>query len=131
MKENWQRTFCGIAAASLGLASIIAPVFILGVRRYEAPLFPAVRSGIEGLSSLSALLLLVSGLFLGSLVPKRPLLVGVCTMSAFPLMALAEMIVAPASHNMWPLEILIYGVLTVPAIVGAFAGRFARSLFWR
>jgi hypothetical protein len=113
-----------IAAVALGLISIIAPVFVLSRTHYDAPLFPLVRSGIEGMSSLTFAFLLVSGVLLGIAFPRHPLLLGICTMAAFPLLAIAEISVSPTSHNLWPFEFVIYGLVSLIAVLGAFIGRF-------
>ena len=82
MKEKAPLIVAGIAAAALGLVSVIAPVLILSRRECAAPLFPWVRSGIEGFSFLSAILLFSSGVLIGLRTPKRLLIVGMCTMAA-------------------------------------------------
>jgi hypothetical protein len=58
MKLNNLSAF--IAISILGMLSIILPIFILGdLKPYESPLFPLIRTGIEGMSiySLSFLFL--------------------------------------------------------------------------
>lgn len=113
-----------IAAVILGLVSVIAPVFVLSQTHYDAPLFPLVRSGVEGMSSLALTFLLLSGVLLGIVCPRHPLLLGASTMSAFPLLAIAEMSVSPTSHNLWPFEFVIYGFVSLVAVLGAFIGSF-------
>lgn len=107
----------------MGLISIIAPVFILSRKHYDSPLFPWVRTGIEGMSSLSALLLFLSGLALGYKFPKHPFLVGICTMAAFPLLAFIEMLADSKSHHLFPIEFFICGLISLIAVVGAYIGR--------
>jgi|SRR5882724_4218697 len=113
-----------IAAIALGLISIIAPVFVLSQTHYDAPLFPLVRSGVEGISFLTLAFLLLSGVLLGIACPRHPLFIGVCTMAAFPLLAIAEISVSPTSHNLWPFEFIIYGFVSLIAVLGAFIGSF-------
>lgn len=129
MKEKAPLIVAGIAAAALGVLSVVAPVFILSRREYAAPLFPWVRSGIEGFSLLSAVLLFSSGVLLGFRTSKHPVIFGMCTMAAFPLLALAEMVADSKSHNLWPLEFLIYGVISLVAVAGAYVGKHMRSQF--
>lgn len=123
MEAKSRMLVASVVASVLGLVSIIAPVFILSLKHYDAPLFPWVRSGIEGLSFLSALLLVLSGLALGYRCPKHPFLVGVCTMAAFPLLALIEMLADTNSHNLFPIEFFFYGLISLIPVAGAYVGR--------
>jgi hypothetical protein len=129
MKEKAPLMAAGIAAAALGLVSMVAPVFVLSRTEYPAPLFPWVRSGIEVFPLLSAFLLFASGVLLGFRTPKYPLLFGMCTMAPFPLLAFAEMVADAKSHNLWPFEFLCYGVISLVAVAGAYVGKRLRSHF--
>src|SRR5207253_2206504 len=42
--------FSFAATSLLGLLAIVVPVWVLDLRRYTAPLFPLIRSGVEGIS---------------------------------------------------------------------------------
>ena len=105
---------------------MVLPVWFLALRPYEAPLFPLVRAGVEGLSSLTLQLLFVSGLLVGSLGRGHPFFLGLATMALLPLLAIAEMVVSPTSHNLWPLEFMMYGVVSLSAVLGAYAGRYVQ-----
>ena len=116
--------------AALGIISIIVPpLCIVDVKVYESPLFPMVRTGIEGMSLWTLLFLFSSGIFLGVIYPKREILLGISTMSLFPVLAFLEMGKDPYSHNIWPIEFVIYGFTTIPGIIGAYAGAFIRKKF--
>jgi hypothetical protein len=39
-----------VCAALLGIAAVILPVWLLSLRPYSSPLFPLVRTGVEGMS---------------------------------------------------------------------------------
>jgi hypothetical protein len=41
-------------------------------------------------------------------------------MFIFPLAAIYEMIIDSSSHNLFPLELILYTFLTIPSIIGAF-----------
>ncbi len=112
-----------VLTAALGLLAIVIPPLVLSdIRRYEAPLFPLIRTGVEGLSWLSFVLLVVAGLIAGVLRPGRPWRWGVASMLLLPLVATAEMYVDSTSHNLWPLEFAFYALATVPAALGARVG---------
>jgi hypothetical protein len=127
MTERAPVMVAGIGAAALGLVAVVAPVFVLSRTEYPAPLFPWVRSGIEGFSLLSAFLLFASGVLLGFRIPKYPLFFGMCTMAAFPLIVFAEMAIDSKSHNLWPFEFLFYGVISLVAVAGAYVGKHMRG----
>lgn len=116
-----------VLSAILGLASIVIPVVLTpGIKYYDSPLFPLVRTGIEGFSFSSSCCLVISGVILGFLNPMSPWRWGIGTMTLFPILAIVEMIVDPYSHNLWPIEFICYGIMSIPAILGAFAGAFIR-----
>ena len=115
--------------AALGVISIIIPpLWIVDVKAYESPLFPMVATGIEGMSRWTLFFLFSSGIFLGGIHPKRGWLLGLSTMSLLPILAFFEMLADPYSHNLWPIEFVIYGFLTIPGITGAYIGVFIRRI---
>src|SRR6266446_9863813 len=57
--------FTFAAATLLGLLAIVAPFWILDLRRYSAPLFPLIRSGVEGMSLLTLVFLFCAGFLVG------------------------------------------------------------------
>jgi hypothetical protein len=110
-----------ITISILGLLSIVLPVFILtDLRQYESPLFPLIRTGIEGFSIYSLSFLFLSG-FIVKLFSKAWFMnIGLMSMVLFPLAAICEMIADPYSHNMFPFEFIGYGIYTFPSIIGAY-----------
>jgi hypothetical protein len=127
MRPIWL-TLSFVAASLLGVAAFIAPIPILHPRPYSAPLFPLLRSGIEGASILTIAFLFCAGFLVGCFGRGHPFLLGVATIALLPIAAVAEMIVSPTSHNLWPLEFAIYGFVSLSAVAGAFLGRFAQRL---
>ena len=123
MQRLWLPVTVAVAAL-LGLIAIVAPVWILNLRRYSAPLFPLLRSGVEGMSLLTLVFLFCAGFLVGCFGRGHPLLLGLATLSLLPIFAIAEIMVSSTSHNLWPLEFAIYGFVSLSAIVGAFLGRF-------
>ena len=123
-----------IVAAVLGFLSITLPPYIIPGKKlvaYEAPLFPFIRTAIENLSiSPTAGLLVFSGGVIGYLKPQKWRLLGFSTIVLFPIASIAELIVDPTSHNLWPLEFFIYGMLSIPAILGALVGSKLKILFF-
>lgn len=121
-----------ILANVLGLLSLIIPPYFFPGRQYTAPLFPLLRTGIETLSPLSILLLILSGSVPGYLIGESSVLWGLAVVAALPIAALAEMIVDPTSHNLWPIEFsLSYGFLALLGMLGASLGKRAKLFFKR
>ena len=121
-----------ILGSILGFISIVTPPFFIpDIKFYESPVFPIVRTGIEGLSLWAILCLFLSGMFLGFIWPKHVWLWGLATMFLFPIFSVVEMFVDTSSHNLFPIEFLIYGFMTIPGICGAYTGMFIRGKFFR
>ena len=116
-----------LAAPLLGLGSVLLPVWILEKKILDAPLFPLIRTGVDAISTLSLLLLFGSGILLGLLGRANPVLSGLLTMALFPFFALAEVFADPTSHNLWPIEFLLYGLISLVAVLGACIGRFLQQ----
>lgn len=126
--NSWYIVIVFILGAVLGLISIIIPpLWIVDVKVDQSPVFPMVWTGIEGMSLWTLFFLFSSGIFLGVIYPKRKILLGMSTMSLLPILAFIEMSVVPNSHNIWPIEFVIYGFCTIPGIVGAYIGAFIRK----
>ncbi len=115
--------------ALLGLISIVIPVFFLeDLRVYDSPLFPQIRTGMEGISRYSFLLLFLSGFVVKAFSNLPSWKIGMMSMALFPIAAILEIIADASSHNMLPLEILFYLIYTLPAIAGAYLAQFLKKL---
>jgi len=123
--------FSFAATSLLGLLAIVVPVWVLDLRRYTAPLFPLIRSGVEGMSLLTLVFLFCAGFLVGCFGVGHPMLIGIATVALLPILAIAEMSISSTTHNLWPLEFIIYGAISLCAVAGAFAGRFAKRLALR
>lgn len=120
-----------IAAAALGIVAICVPVLVHGLTLYPAPLAPIVRTGIEEMSWLTLAMLLLIGTLEGALFSPRPPFAAVASISGLIVVATAEMVVSPTSHNLWPIEFFLYGLLVAtPVFVAAYGAR-AMARRWR
>ena len=121
----------GLAAVA-GIASVIAPYLAIHGfgGEYQSPLFPLLRNSWEKLELIpTVVLLLVVGAALGFIRPRNWLILGSSTAVLFPLAAVLEMVADPQSHNLWPIEFLLYLVLVAgPAVVGALLGSVFASV---
>lgn len=84
---------------------------------------------VDGMQLTSIPLLFVVGLVAGLIVPQRFWLWGLFTMAAFPVVAVVLMVINPKSHSLWPIEFFIYGILTLPGVLGAGVGTAIRSKY--
>lgn len=110
-----------LLASILGLISIVIPtLFMPELKQYEAPLFPLIRTGIEGISTWSFGLLFLSGFGMKFFSNLSSWKIGLTIMSLFPIMAIFEILVDSSSHNMLPIEFIFYLVYSIPAIFGAY-----------
>src|SRR5680860_1271904 len=104
----------------LGVLSIVLPIFLQpDIKHYESPLFPLIRTGIEGFSLWSFAFLFSTGFAIRFLTKLPSWKIGLTTITLFPVMAILEVIVDSSSHNMLPFEFIFYAVYTIPAIIGA------------
>ena len=118
-----------VAVSILGIASMIVPVYILGdsLKQYESPLFPLLRTGLEGFSAYSLLFLVLSGFIVKLFSDVSAWKIGLMSMALLPLTAICEMIVDSSSHNLLPIEFILYCFYTIPAIIGAYISQFFKS----
>jgi hypothetical protein len=128
--SNRQLAVLLVVGSLLGLASVIIPyVLVHGLAgEYTSPLFPLLRNAWEKLEVVTTgVLSLFAGVVLGYVQPKHWFVLGGSTVSLLLLAAIAEMAKDPQSHNLWPIEFLLYLVVVgAPAIFGAFMGSLVR-----
>jgi hypothetical protein len=111
-------------AAILGVISIALPTFFLqDLKQYDSPLFPRIRTGIEGISIWSFGLLFLSGFGVKLLSTLPGWKIGLTTMALFPIMAIFEIFADSSSHKIFILEFILYALYSVSAIFGAYLGQ--------
>ena len=115
-----------VAAPFLGLAAFLFPAWRLGAETGQEGFYSLLKTSIEQASGLSFLLLLLTGVVLGFLGRGSVALHGSMTMAAFPALAVVQILLDPSSHNLWPLEFVIYGLISLVAWAGVWAGRWMR-----
>ena len=117
-----------VTISILGMISIVLPVFFLDdLKHYDSPLFPLIRTGIEGISMYSLSFLIFSGFIVKLFSDVPSWKIGLMSMILFPLAAICEMIADSSSHNMFPIEFIFYGFYTIPAIIGAYTSQLIKS----
>ena len=126
MKKS--RIISFISIAILGMGSMILPLFFLeDIKHYDSPLFPLIRTAIEGLSMYSLGFLIFSGFIVKLFSDESSWKIGLMGMVLFPLAAICEMIVDLSSHSIFPIEFILYGIYSIPIIIGAY---LSQSIRW-
>jgi hypothetical protein len=115
-------------APVLGIVSLILPVLIYRLPwEQTSPLFPVLATGVEHMSALILVLLFASGAILGGAFKHAASwAASMVVMAAMPPFILADVIVDPTSHNLFPFELAMYGALSVLALLGAGVGALVR-----
>lgn len=72
-------------------------------------------------------LLFIVGMILGLLSKIRPVILGGAAISLLPLAAIAEMAVDSKSHNLFPLEFMVYGFYGCIVAIGVLIAQRIRS----
>ena len=115
-------------AAIFDLLAMILPVLLFPpVHWYDAPLFPVIRNAVEHVGRGQLVLLFTVGMALGFLSRMRPAILGGVAISLLPLAAIAEMVVDSTSHNLFPLEFMVYAFYGGIVAIGVFIARRIRS----
>lgn len=92
----------------------------------NAPLFPALATGIEEMSLATfGWLLGVSGL-VGVVGSLHAIVLALLLIVPLPAITLAEIIVNPRSHNLLPFELLLWIILFFVCMAGLSVGRILR-----
>jgi hypothetical protein len=121
-QKNW---LLYLLTAVLGVLSIILPVFFhAGLKHFESPVFTLIRIGIEGISMWSFAFLFSTGFVMRSFTKLPGWKLGLATMALFPVIAIIELTIFDStSHNLLPIEFILYAIYTAPGIVGAYIGQ--------
>ena len=115
--------------ALAGFAAFIAPIMLDPPKVLpQAPLFPIVREAVEHLRPGSFIGLAVVGLLAGLFARTHWALLGLAAVALFPLCAVAELVADPTSHNLFPIELAMYAVFSIPAVLAAGLGRVPRAV---
>jgi hypothetical protein len=116
-----------VLAPVLGLLAVLTPALLSRpATTYDSPLFPLLRTALEGIGVGQLVLLFVAGVLLGLISPARGWLLGAASVSLLPLATFAEIIKDPTSHNLSPLEFLFYALYGAVVAVGVLTVRRIR-----
>lgn len=114
-------------AALLGILAIIIPVLILpNIKHYNYGLLPPLTTGFENASLTTLKCLILAGILLGFLRPKKGWLWGVAMASIYPIIAIIEAVLDIAPHNLLPFEFIFYAFYMFLGIIGTILGALLR-----
>ena len=119
-------------AAITGFLSMVLPPHLIGDAEASFPSFDFVGQAVEDFNfGVSGSLLALIGLVFGFLLPRKMnwIWVGVASVILLPATAILDMVLNRTSHNLWPLEFVLYAFYSVPALLGAALGRMIRRMF--
>lgn len=112
---------------------VLVVALIAAVAGYLAVWIPWMLAGshknmVDGMELISLLYLTLVGFGCGLAVPHRFWVAGLASMSLFPVMAIVGAVRDPTSHDLLGIEFVMYGFLTLPAILGGALGKMIRAL---
>jgi hypothetical protein len=119
----------GVILAGAGMGAFLLPLVISPPARiYDAPLFPLLRTSVEGVRGDSFLAIATVGFLAGLLCRIPAPFIGLACMALFPLAAFAEIAADKTSHNLIPFELIMYGIYSIVPFLGGLLGRGLRRL---
>ena len=111
------------AAPIAGLAAFVLPSLSVVLRKGASPV-QIVGASVDAASLPTVVLLFVAGFLAGALDTNvRAIRYGLLTIALLPVAAVIEMAVDDTSHNLWPIEFVIYVVTSLVPAVGVLVGR--------
>ena len=136
MKSEQQSRTNSTGGAGRFKRQVLVTAIIAAVAGYLAVWLPwhlagSPRNMVDGMQLISLLYLVLVGFGCGLAVPHRFWVAGLASMALFPVMAIVGVIRDPTSHNLLGMEFVMYGFLTLPAILGGALGKMIRSLLAR
>jgi hypothetical protein len=110
----WMACLSGMA---IGLVILAVPTMM--AHGWPGSFSKLLRDIVERMGMIHLYLLFLSGLVWGLAVERPYSRWGAASqLGSFPIFAIIQMIGDPTSHNLWPLEFMIYGFLAMVGLAG-------------
>jgi hypothetical protein len=115
----------------LSIGSVLLPIALA----QQKNIFELIRlRGIAGYGEflnlvVTPILFFCSGLLIGAIERRFWFVVCGLTIAVLPVMVIAEVLLTPGHHNLFPIEILIYVTFALPTIGGAALGAALMDFF--
>ena len=132
LKGRYRPVYFLLAAMILGYGAwVVPPILIPGNEELRWPLLPTIMTDSYKVRFYMVISLSILGAALGFLDPARGMLWG--AMSGVPIMlaSFIEGALGLVRHNLWGVEVLVYAVFTLPAILGGGIGSYISRLIYR
>lgn len=114
-----------VLAPALGAVAIIMGG--AGSREEHDSLFPVLVGSYQHGSVMVIVLIAGVGWLLGRVSTWHPVLLGSLVIVVIPVIAAIEISGGIGSHNIWPIEMVMYGVSATVPILAAYFGRLRRQ----
>lgn len=75
-------------------------------------------------------MLFFSGVLVSTAFRANPIMTGVAVVAFLPAFMFIEILINPSSHNLFPLELLVYGALALVVCVGGCMGFIFKRFRW-
>jgi len=125
---NYISKVCFILSPLAGFSCFFLPVLIFIGLDGDYNFISIVNYTYKNVLFMQAVILLfILGITMGMFIGKHLLLYGLLSVTIFPCVALYEIILDKTSHNLWPVEFIIYFIFSIPVIVGAFLGKVIKN----
>lgn len=111
-----------------GMVMVIPVVMDPSSIRYDAKFLPLIRTAVEGFKFYSLGLIFILGVMAGILCKSPAWLLGLSTITIFPLWSLTDMAMG-ASHYLLAVEWAVYLFVGLCGVAGVVAGRIFRGYY--
>lgn len=119
-----------VLSAVLGFIVVVSPDIVTDGPQiiWRDPFFLFRRTETTNLQFYFTLIGLFSvGLILSVIFPDKWLYIGLAAIVIVPVFAALDIILHPTSHTLWFIEIFMYMLMDIPAILGALLGMRIRN----
>lgn len=117
------KIFVTVLTVVLGFVALVIPAYFIGTgihTTYSSPVSSVLRTAFENLNLFGSLIsFFILGMGVGYLEIIPAWLIGAASVSMSLLIVFLEVIIAPSSHNLLPIEIMVYTLFYMATIIGA------------
>jgi hypothetical protein len=117
-----KRILFALIAACLGFLSVVGPNIVSSGVSERGIFYSLPAANGSGNFFASMALLFAVGFVLSIIAPSEWLFIAIAEIALLPFVAIVDMLIDPTSHNLFPVELLMYAAIDLPALLGAFLG---------
>jgi hypothetical protein len=126
--QGWRKSVIPLVLPLFGLACYVLPALGSALAQDQRSVTGLVRLGVEEQGALTLFMLFALGLVVGA-ITRQPgaLLCGLAAIALLPAVMVIDILQDPTSHNLWPIELFIYLLVSLVPSAGVAIGRTIRS----